>query len=297
MSRVEENWERLVRATLRRERTGGDAFGRPVTGIAGNVPSSLENNRDIDAILRAADEIQDQDPNISRILCEHAYALAQNLDPNSEGRGVLQFKTGLNSVIKREGLSIDRSHDIARLWEFYKLYRENNKVDELREDEMKLRESGAFSGNLGELERKTVKRRRVFATLKVLGAVLAKLSEEDADGLISEELKRVIEFDAAMTEDLIAFNIVPLDAALTTTNAIVSLPEVRAAVSALGYFRGLPKLPEDYSTPGTRNTDMLDFLNYVFGFQKDNIGNQREHIVLLLSNEQSRLGIAEEIDP
>ncbi|MCL7030897.1 hypothetical protein MKW94_030259 [Papaver nudicaule] len=303
MSRVEENWERLVRAAIRRERTGGDAFGRPVSGIAGNVPSSLENNRDIDAILRAADEIQDQDANISRILCEHAYALAQNLDPNSEGRGVLQFKTGLNSVIKqkllkREGLSIDRSQDIARLREFYKLYRENNKVDELRQDEIKLRESGAFSGNLGELERKTVKRKRVFATLKVLGAVLEKLSEEvSADGLISEELKRVIESDAAMTEDLIAFNIVPLDAALTTANAIVSLPEVRAAVSALGYFRGLPKLPEDYSTPGTRNADMLDFLNYVFGFQKDNVGNQREHIVLLLANEQSRLGIAEETDP
>lgn len=33
-------------------------------------------------------------------MCEHAYSLAQNLDPNSEGRGVLQFKTGLMSVIK-----------------------------------------------------------------------------------------------------------------------------------------------------------------------------------------------------
>lgn len=33
-------------------------------------------------------------------VCEHAYTLAQNLDPNSEGRGVLQFKTGLMSVIK-----------------------------------------------------------------------------------------------------------------------------------------------------------------------------------------------------
>lgn len=33
-------------------------------------------------------------------VCEHAYSLAQNLDPNSEGRGVLQFKTGLMSVIK-----------------------------------------------------------------------------------------------------------------------------------------------------------------------------------------------------
>jgi len=33
-------------------------------------------------------------------VCEHAYSLAQNLDPNSEGRGVLQFKTGLMSVIR-----------------------------------------------------------------------------------------------------------------------------------------------------------------------------------------------------
>ncbi|KAK8955587.1 Callose synthase 9 [Platanthera guangdongensis] len=88
-------------------------------------------------------------------VCEHAYSLAQNLDPNSEGRGVLQFKTGLMSVIKqklakREGGSIDRNQDIARLQEFYKRYREKNKVDELCDDELKLRESGVFSGNLGE---------------------------------------------------------------------------------------------------------------------------------------------------
>ena len=51
---------------------------------------------------------------------------------------------------KRDGGSIDRSQDIARLQEFYKQYREKHKVDELREDEMKLRESGVFSGNLGE---------------------------------------------------------------------------------------------------------------------------------------------------
>ncbi|RZB89763.1 Callose synthase 9 isoform B [Glycine soja] len=100
MSRAEEHWERLVRAALRRERTGDDAYGRPVGGIAGNVPSALAKNRDIDEILRVADEIEDDDPNISRILCEHAYSLSQNLDPNSEGRGVLQFKTGLMSVIK-----------------------------------------------------------------------------------------------------------------------------------------------------------------------------------------------------
>lgn len=67
MSRAEHLWERLVRAALRRERTATDAYRRLAAGIAGNVPSSLANNRDIDGILRAADEIQDEDPNVARI--------------------------------------------------------------------------------------------------------------------------------------------------------------------------------------------------------------------------------------
>ncbi|KAH1108877.1 hypothetical protein J1N35_012645 [Gossypium stocksii] len=297
MSRAEELWERLVRAALRRERFGLGSVGHPAGGIAGYVPSSL-NNRDIDTILRVADEIQDEEPNVARILCEHAYSLAQNLDPNSEGRGVLQFKTGLMSVIKqklakREVGTIDRSQDVARLLEFYRLYREKNNVDQLREEEMMLRESGVFSGNLGELERKTLKRKRVFGTLRVLGMVLEQLTEE-----IPVELKRVIDSDAAMTEDLIAYNIIPfpLDAP-TITNAIVSFPEVRAAVSALKHYRSLPKLPSDFSIPETRSPDLMDFLHYVFGFQKDNVSNQREHVVLLLANEQSRHSIPEEPEP
>lgn len=44
------------------------------------------------------------------------------------------------------------------------------------------------------------------------------------------QLKRVIESDAAMTEDLIAYNIIPLDAP-AMTNAITSFPEV-----SLSYF-------------------------------------------------------------
>ncbi|KAG5005559.1 hypothetical protein JHK86_029698 [Glycine max] len=380
MSRAEEHWERLVRAALRRERTGDDAYGRPVGGIAGNVPSALAKNRDIDEILRVADEIEDDDPNISRILCEHAYSLSQNLDPNSEGRGVLQFKTGKFSVqlgwatfflhplaltytlnalpfsiacswcfspsqcaaspsvwmvrpksglgpvgskcgsllfafppapsplmaissdigpasstqklTKREAGTIDRSQDIARLQEFYKSYREKHNVDKLCEEEMKLRESGAFSRDLGELERKTLKRKRVFATLKVLGTVLEQLCEEE----IPDELKRLMDSDSALTEDLIAYNIIPLDAS-SSTNAIVYFPEVQAAVSALKYFNGLPELPRGYFIQPTRNATMFDFLQCTFGFQKDNVANQHEHIVHLLANEQSRLRIPEDAEP
>lgn len=53
-------------------------------------------------------------------------------------------------LAKREGGTIDRSQDIARLQEFYKSYRESNNVDKLQEEEMQLRESGALTGNLGE---------------------------------------------------------------------------------------------------------------------------------------------------
>ncbi|KAL8159934.1 LOW QUALITY PROTEIN: hypothetical protein V2J09_001471 [Rumex salicifolius] len=304
MSHAEDLWERLVRAALRREKGGTDAFGRPAAGIAGNVPSSLANSRIIDEILRAADEIQDDDPNVARILCEHAYSQAQNLDPMSEGRGVMQFKTGLMSVIKqklakREHGNIDRSQDITRLREFYKRYRESNDVDHLCEEELKLREYGAFSGNLGELDRKTKRRKKIFATLKVLGDVLEQMSKEvspeDAEMLIPEEMKRVMASDAAMTEDLIAYNIIPLDTT-SVSNVIVAIPEVRAAISAIKYG-DLPRLHGDFPLPSTRAPDLFDFLQYMFGFQKDNVANQREHVVHLLANEQSRLKIPEEIEP
>lgn len=56
MSRVEALWERLVNAALQRDRTGESAGG----GCPGE-------GRDIDDILRAADELQADDPVIARI--------------------------------------------------------------------------------------------------------------------------------------------------------------------------------------------------------------------------------------
>lgn len=69
MARVYDNWERLVRATLRREqlRQTGPGHARKPSGIAGSVPDSLQRTTNINAILQAADEIQDEDPNVARI--------------------------------------------------------------------------------------------------------------------------------------------------------------------------------------------------------------------------------------
>ncbi|KAG5537088.1 hypothetical protein RHGRI_024510 [Rhododendron griersonianum] len=158
MVRPSENWDRLVRATLQREKLRRDGRGgheRVASGIAGSVPLSLTRETNIDLILQAADEIQSEDPNVARILCEQAYTMAQNLDPNSDGRGVLQFKTGLMSVIKqklakRDGAKIDRNRDVERLWEFYQLYKRRHRVDDMQREEQKLRESGPSRANLGD---------------------------------------------------------------------------------------------------------------------------------------------------
>ncbi|KAF7140461.1 hypothetical protein RHSIM_Rhsim06G0129700 [Rhododendron simsii] len=70
MVRPSKNWERLVRATLRREKLRHDGRGgheRAPIGIASSVPPSLTRETNIDLILPAADEIQSEDPNVSRI--------------------------------------------------------------------------------------------------------------------------------------------------------------------------------------------------------------------------------------
>ncbi|PKA50092.1 Callose synthase 10 [Apostasia shenzhenica] len=66
---VHNNWERLVRATLQREqlRSAGQRPGQAASGLAGAVPPSLGRTTNIDAILQAADEIEDDDPIVARI--------------------------------------------------------------------------------------------------------------------------------------------------------------------------------------------------------------------------------------
>lgn len=303
MARVHKNWERLVRATLNREqlRTTGQGHERTSSGIASAVPPSLSRATNIEAILQAADEIQTEDPHVARILCEQAYSMAQNLDPNSDGRGVLQFKTGLTSVIKqklakRDGARIDRGRDIERLWEFYQLYKRRHRVDDIEREEQIWRESGTFSTNLGD----ALEMRKVLATLRALVEVMEELSKDavpsGVGGLIMEELRGIRKADATISGELTPYNIVPLEAP-SFTNVIGVFPEVRGAISAIRYAEHFPRLPADFVVAGQRDTDMFDLLEYVFGFQKDNVRNQRENVVLTIANAQSRLKVPGPNDP
>ncbi|KAG2278877.1 hypothetical protein Bca52824_061432 [Brassica carinata] len=74
----------------------------------------------------------------------------------------------------------------------------------------------------------------------------------------------------------------------TTSSPTIPLryPEVRAAAAALKTVGDLRRPPYVQWRP---HYDLLDWLALFFGFQKDNVRNQREHMVLHLANAQMRL--------
>uniref|UniRef100_A0A8I6WIL9 1,3-beta-glucan synthase n=2 Tax=Hordeum vulgare subsp. vulgare TaxID=112509 RepID=A0A8I6WIL9_HORVV len=68
--------------------------------------------------------------------------------------------------------------------------------------------------------------------------------------------------------------------------AALRLPEVRAAAAALRAVDGLRPPPV---SPLRAGEDLMDWLGASFGFQRDNVRNQREHLLLLLANAQMRV--------
>ncbi|MCO5565072.1 hypothetical protein L7F22_018743 [Adiantum nelumboides] len=82
------------------------------------------------------------------------------------------------------------------------------------------------------------------------------------------------------------YNILPLHDMLADNDAL-RFPEVRAAMQALqstGELRMPPQERDEWRW--RQGMDLLDWMGDFFGFQKDNVKNQREHVVLLLANYQ-----------
>nr|CAD1830647.1 unnamed protein product [Ananas comosus var. bracteatus] len=86
------------------------------------------------------------------------------------------------------------------------------------------------------------------------------------------------------TKIYVPYNILPLDPD-SANQAIMRYPEIQAAVYALRNTRGLP-WPKDHKRKP--DEDLLDWLQAMFGFQKDNVSNQREHLILLLASAHIR---------
>lgn len=81
------------------------------------------------------------------------------------------------------------------------------------------------------------------------------------------------------------FNIIPIHNHLADHPSL-RYPEVRAAIAGLRTVGDLRKPP---FVPWRDGMDLIDWLGAFFCFQRDNVRNQREHLVLLLSNAQMRI--------
>uniref|UniRef100_A0A0D3EU39 1,3-beta-glucan synthase n=1 Tax=Oryza barthii TaxID=65489 RepID=A0A0D3EU39_9ORYZ len=85
-----------------------------------------------------------------------------------------------------------------------------------------------------------------------------------------------------------AYNIIPIqDVVMHGDHPSLQVPEVRAAVEALSHASDFPAPPLARVWDPHR-ADIFDWLGATFGFQADNVRNQREHLVLLLANAQLR---------
>ncbi|XP_074307762.1 callose synthase 7 isoform X3 [Silene latifolia] len=103
------------------------------------------------------------------------------------------------------------------------------------------------------------------------------------------------------------YNILPLFA-VGVKPAIMELPEIKAALRAIRNMDNLPvpRVPVAHNVqddnvilPEYRDksiNDILDWLASIFGFQKGNVANQREHLILILANMDVRVRRSEEYD-
>ncbi|XP_004487377.1 callose synthase 12 [Cicer arietinum] len=85
-------------------------------------------------------------------------------------------------------------------------------------------------------------------------------------------------------DDVEPYNIIPLHNDLNSDHPSLRFPEIRASFSALRTVNDL-RLPPRWKP----HMDLLDWLSLFFGFQNDNVRNQREHLILHLANAQMRL--------
>ncbi|KAK4258423.1 hypothetical protein QN277_007877 [Acacia crassicarpa] len=228
------------------------------------VPSSLV---EIAPILRVANEVEKTHPRVAYLCRFYAFEKAHRLDPTSSGRGVRQFKTALLQRLERENdptlKGRVKKSDAREMQSFYQHYYKKY---------IQALQNAADKADRAQLT-------KAYQTANVLFEVLKAVNmtqSMEVDREILETQDKVAE----KTEILVPYNILPLDPD-SANQAIMRFPEIQAAVFALRNTRGLP-WPKDYKKK--KDEDILDWLGAMFGFQKHNVANQREHLILLLAN-------------
>ncbi|GAB4842952.1 Callose synthase 7 [Ancistrocladus abbreviatus] len=241
------------------------------------VPSSLAV---IAPFLRVANELEKDNPRVAYLCRFHAFEKAHKMDPISSGRGVRQFKTYLLHRLEREEMEteLQLAKSVPReIQKYYQNFCEKN----IRE---------------GQHIKTPEEMAKIYQIATVLYDVLrtvvpfSKVDEE------TEKYAEEVERNRGQYEP---YNILPLSA-VGIKPAIMELPEIKAAIRAICNVDTLP-LPrirstsnhhdDNVITPEYRDksvNDIFDWLASVFGFQKGNVANQREHLILILANMDAR---------
>nr|AXY97640.1 Glucan synthase-like 12 [Populus tomentosa] len=232
------------------------------------VPSSLF---EIAPILRVANEVETSNPRVAYLCRFYAFEKAHRLDPTSSGRGVRQFKTALLQRLERENdptlMGRVKKSDAREMQGFYQHYYKKY---------IQALHNAADKADRAQLT-------KAYQTANVLFEVLKAVNMTQSIEVDREILEAQDEV-AEKTQIYLPYNILPLDPD-SADQAIMRYPEIQAAVLALRNTRGLP-WPKDYKKK--TDEDVLDWLQAMFGFQKDNVANQREHLILLLANVHMR---------
>ncbi|KAJ8616668.1 hypothetical protein MRB53_036040 [Persea americana] len=220
------------------------------TGI---VPSAFDSEKlpptlvTIRSFLRVANQIENESPRAAYLCRFHAFEQAHEKDRNSSGRGVRQFKTLLLQRLEQdEELTIGMREEESDTKELKSLY---DRYNELHQD---------------LIDSDSATREQLSGIISVLYKVYTRLTPGYGE----------------KPELYVPYNILPLDPG-GAQQAIMQLPEIKAAAEAVRNTRGLPIEENDLNL---ESFDLLDWLQHWFGFQKGNVANQREHLILLLAN-------------